>query len=413
MKRAVRSETSLGQLGEFGLIDRIAARFGHGAATGQGREAFLGIGDDCTVLQAGFWTGERPTGASFDLADDRLNDRQRDRQWDGQRDLPGENAPLLLATTDLLLEGSHFRMDWTTPDDLGRKSLAVNLSDIAAMGGTPFGALLAIGLPPGIPLDWVDRFLDGVHELCREHGVELLGGDTTQSRHGVVIDFTVLGRVGADQIRLRSHARPGDVVAMTGWPGESGAGLAWLLENLRAGASDRREGESLALPDPTHPPNPGPADPALARMLRAHHNPRVFVREGAFLGRIDGVGAMLDLSDGLLSDAGHIARRSGCDVRLDAENLPISDALRTVCARHGWDPLRLALSAGEDYGLLFTLRPDQADSVLDAYESAFGERPARIGRIEPCAQQATPAVRLWKNGEPWEVSWHGFDHFRS
>lgn len=405
MKRDARSGNGLGQLGEFGLIDRIAARFGHDEGTGPEGEAFLGIGDDCTVLPVGFWTGSERAGAPIDLADDRLNDRQGD--------LPGENAPLLLATTDLLLEGSHFRIDWTTPDDLGRKSLAVNLSDIAAMGGTPFGALLAIGLPPGLSLDWVDRFLDGVHALCREHGVELLGGDTTQSRHGVVIDFTVLGRVGADQIRLRSHARPGDVVAMTGWPGESGAGLAWLLENEPAGTSGGTAGEAAAVSPTSNLRDQAAADPELARLLRAHHNPRVFVREGAFLGRTDGVGAMLDLSDGLLSDAGHIARRSGCDVRLDAENLPISDALRTVCARKDWDPLRLALSAGEDYGLLFTLRPELADSVLDAYESAFGERPARIGRIEPCAQHATPAVRLWKNSEPWEVSWHGFDHFRS
>lgn len=360
---------TLREVGEFGLIDRIAARFGP-LVEGD----WLGIGDDCAVIPWG--TGGEGAGG----------------------ELPEKPTPaeVLLATTDLLVEGSHFRLEWTTPEDLGYKALAVNLSDVAAMGGKPFGALMAIGIPEALPVAWVERFMDGVHALCREHGVALLGGDTTRSRNGLVVDFTVLGRAREADVRLRSHARPGDLVAMTGWPGESGAGLSWRLEHAEAATVVAQ-----------------PADnPDLARMLLAHDRPRVFVREGAFLGRMTGVGAMLDLSDGLLSDAGHIAVRSGCDLWVDVEQVPVSRALGSVCERYGWDPLRLALSAGEDYGLLFTLRPELAQQVLDAYEATFGERPTLIGRVSPCADRTQPALRLRRGGEPWRVPWSGFDHFR-
>jgi thiamine-monophosphate kinase len=251
----------------------------------------VGIGDDCAVLE--------PT---------------RDRS--------------LLVTTDLLLEEVHFRRRYANPADIGWKALAVNLSDIAAMGGTPRWALVAVACPGDVGPRAVAEFADAVWELASRHGVTVVGGDTSESPGGWVVNITLVGEAPS-RPKLRSGARPGDLIAVTGPLGRSAAGLA----RLDRCPDDRDE---LAL---------------------AHLRPVPRVREGQVLGGFDGVTAMIDLSDGLATDLAHVARQSGVGARVDLARLPIDAATREVARLVGADPIAWATSGGEDYELLATLAP--------------------------------------------------------
>jgi thiamine-monophosphate kinase len=305
---------TLADLGEFGLIERIRQHAQAGLAdlkSGSYKAVFadnhtvktqlLGIGDDCAVIP-----------------------------------LPNTSAheKLEIVTSDMLLEGSHFRLDWISAEELGYKSLAVNLSDIAAMGGTPTAIFLSLGLPADTSLEWVDGFLDGFLGLAKEHNVPLMGGDTTKSIHGVVISVTVTGWVPKSEILLRSEAKPGEWVAILGRVGESGAGLKWLEKH---GVSDKNISAEIQ------------------HCIRTHHQPTLFMQEARWLAKSGAVGAMLDLSDGALSDASHIAEQSDVTIQIDIDKIPITNTLQSVGDQEGGGALELALTAGEDYGLLFTL----------------------------------------------------------
>ena len=178
------------EIGEFGLIRRFSPPFLAPLAAGE-----LGIGDDCAVL-------------------------------------PLPDGSVLLATTDMLVEDIHFLRRAIPPADLGWKSLAVNLSDIAAMGGSPHAAFLSLALPRDVEVEWVDSFFAGLKELAEESGTELLGGDTTRSPERVVVNIAVLGGARPDRVKLRSGARPGDAVCVTGFLGDSGGGLELVYQNI-------------------------------------------------------------------------------------------------------------------------------------------------------------------------------------
>lgn len=320
--------------GEFELIGRISAA----VKVPQGT---VGIGDDCAVI---------PQAEGLDT----------------------------LVTTDLLVEDRHFLLDGIAAYDLGWKSAAVNISDIAAMGGRPESAFLSIALPSGLAdreaggERWMDAFIRGFGELCAKHGVALLGGDTSASPDKLFINVTVLGSCPHGSALQRSGASPGDLVCVTGPLGDSGAGLKLILEGA---ASDTDE----------------------KTLLSRHYRPEPRVAEGLALRQVPGVHAMMDISDGIASDLGHILDASGVGATVDTAALPLSPELQAVCQARGWDAVELAVGGGEDYELLLTVAP----SSLSAATEALGGKLFPIGVIT-----SEPGLR-WEGGK---TDYKGFTH---
>ncbi|HMH54202.1 MAG TPA: thiamine-phosphate kinase [Candidatus Acidoferrum sp.] len=307
----------------------------------------VGIGDDCAVLE--------PTA--------------------GQR---------LLATTDLLLEDVHFRRRYAEPADVGWKSMAVNLSDIASMGGHPRWALVALACPHETTLDDVEAFYAGARDLAGRHAVTIVGGDTTASPAGWLVNVTLLGE--ATSPLLRSGARAGDVIAVTGSLGRSAAGLA-VLELAHA---------------------PGGIDAAaLAEVTSAHVRPVPRVAEGQWLAAAGGVNAMIDLSDGLATDLARIAEESDVRCRVEIERVPISPATREIARGLGADAQAWATGGGEDYELLLTCEARAFDRLSDGLARATGVRLHAIGTV---TESGSGATFVDARGQEVAVA-AGFEHF--
>jgi len=333
-----------GRLTETSLIQAVRRRT---AAGGDGVR--VGIGDDCAVLE------------------------------------PAPGA-LLIATTDLLLEDVHFRRRYAEPADIGWKAVAVNLSDVASMGARPRWALVALACPAGTTLDEVEAFYAGALALAGEHGVAIVGGDTASSPAGWLVNVTVLGETARRPL-LRSGARPGDVVAVTGTLGRSAAGLA-VLERPAAPA--------------------GIAAEALADSTAAHLRPRPRVAEGQWLGAVDGVTAMIDLSDGLATDLAHVARESRAGARVDLDRVPVASATRAVAERLGADALAWATGGGEDYELLVVCDPSAFESLRAGLVRATGTALTRVGEMT-----AGSGVTCVDAGGRARAIQPGFEHFVS
>jgi thiamine-monophosphate kinase len=334
------SRTTLSELGERGLIARLRGRL-----PPPGPDILVGIGDDAAAVA---WGGET-----------------------------------LLLTTDTLLEGVHFRRSTATFRDIGAKAIAVNVSDIAAMGGEPRLALLALALPPDFAVADVDELYAGLLDMAQQHGVTLVGGDTCAAPGGVVLSVTLVGRVTGAPLR-RSGARPGDTILVTGALGASAAGLA-VLER-----------------------GPGELPPAVVEaVVRPHRIPTPRVAESRLIQGLGGATAMIDLSDGLVTDLGHIATESRVGARIDVEALPVSEATRAVARAFDVDPLRWALSGGEDYELLFTAAPDRAPDLARSVAARTGTPVHRIGEVRPLDE----GVRFVDQGGRAHAVAPGFDHF--
>lgn len=325
----------------IGIIARMAA------ATGRRAGVRAGIGDDAAVLET---TGGR----------------------------------LLLATTDLLVEDVHFRRRWAGPADIGWKSIAVNLSDIAAMGGLPRWALVALGCPDDVGEPEIRAFYEGALASASEHDVAVVGGDTSASPTGWLVSVTMLGEI-AHRPLLRSTARPGDVVGVTGALGRSGAGLAALeLESVPAG-----------LP---------PA--ALTALTQAHLRPRPRIREGRWLAGEGSVSAMMDLSDGLASDLPRLCAASGVGARVEVGRLPVDEATRGLGTALDADPLGWATGGGEDYELLLTCPADAFARLARGLEEATGTPLTPVGEVV----QGTGVTWLDATGRAVDVA-PGWQHF--
>ncbi|HHW91665.1 MAG TPA: thiamine-phosphate kinase [Firmicutes bacterium] len=293
---------------------------------------------------------------------------------------------LLLATVDMLLEGEHFLPVTIPPKALGHKALAVNLSDIAAMGGVARHALVAIGIPSDREVEEIEDIYAGMKELACQYGVNIVGGDTVRSPQGLVLSITVLGEVEEENLTLRRAARAGDKILVTGDLGKSQAGLTLLLA-----------------------PKPLPlSDAVLKQAKEAHYYPQPRLREIRALLSTGAVRAVNDVSDGLAKDLREIAESSGIGAELWPEELPISSATRAVAAAAGQDPLAYALYGGEDFELLFTADPERVDAVL-----ACGQRegiPLRvIGEVKPVAAGLT---LRWQDGRVEPLRPGGWEHFQ-
>ncbi len=297
----------------------------------------------------------------------------------------GEHA---LWTVDTLVEGVHFRMDFTDMYSLGWKSLAVNLSDVAAMGGRPLHAVLSLGLPAGTALEDLEAFYAGFSDLAGEHSVSLVGGDMVKSLSGILITVSVLGASRGGRFLTRDCARPGDWIVITGTPGDSAAGLAELM-------------------DPQRKPGGGPPSAPAETLIRAHNMPLPHVREGGFFAESSEARAAIDTSDGLVQDLWHICRNSGVGACLEQGRLPLSADIRELADRRGADPEDWALFGGEDYHLLVTVKAGELRELRARYESRIKKKLYPIGRIT----QNRGILLKTLDGKRRPLEPVGYDHF--
>lgn len=336
----------IAEIGELGLLARIAARVGPATGPADG-SVLVGLGDDTAAL----------------------------------RPRPGT---LVLLTTDALVEDVHFRRATSSAADVGWKALAINASDIAAMGGAPRHAVISLMLPGDTEAGWVDGLYDGLLTMAGEAGITVVGGNLAQAPV-IIVDVALLGDVEPDRLVRRSGARPGDLVAVTGTLGRAAAGLTALTQGMMDGRQT-----------------------LVARAINAQRRPLPRLAAGRLLAATGAVRAMIDLSDGLRLDLWRVCEASGVGVRVDASRVPVDPCAGAVADTAGCDALDLALSGGEDYELLFAVDPGEAVRVLDRLAAETGLAAAIIGQFEPASAGRMILVR----GIPAPLEPGGWTHFR-
>jgi thiamine-monophosphate kinase len=334
----VQNRTVL-HLGERALIDRITARLA------MPRWVVVGPGDDAAVIAT-------------------------------------ERGALQVLTTDAQVEGVHFDHRFVPADAIGHRALAVNLSDLAAMGATPRAALLSLVLPDALDVAVVDGMLDGLTALAARHGVTLIGGNISRSPGPLVVDVTAVGSVRPRRVLRRGGARPGDGVYVTGSIGDALVGLHSLQGKL----------------------GPQGSAPQMAEQRYLYPEPRV--RMGMLLGRNRAATACMDLSDGLADAVRQVAAASNVGITIDADALPIADAVRRWHIYHDADPAAMALQGGDDYELLFTARPSHAGRLRDVKTHAGSLPMTKIGEV---TRDRRLTVRTSAGDTPLP---EGFEHFR-
>ncbi len=332
----------LSALGEFGLIDLIEI------PNYAPEQIILGIGDDCAVL-------------------------------------PFDETQYQLVSCDLLVEDIHFIRKRISARQLGYKAIAVNLSDVAAMGGKPVHVLLSVALPPDYTVEEWQQFYQGVQEICAKYQVNVIGGDTTSSSEKLTINVTVLGLVEKKHLHLRRDAKPGDVIFVTGDLGGSRAGLELVLDTtINVNEADRQ------------------------RLWQAHCQPEPCCEEILALNELAGASlhALNDISDGLLSECREIAQASQVSMVLQPEQIPVEAACSRLAVQLGADGLRWAMTGGEDYQLVGTMEAAQAETICEQYAQQTGKCLVIIGTVE-CGS----GVWLEQQGKRQVAEKRGYDHF--
>jgi thiamine-monophosphate kinase len=306
-----------------------------------------------------------------------------------------ERNRLEVLTVDALVEGVHFDRRFTPPDAIGHRALAVNLSDLAAMGAAPRLALLSLALPPTLPLDDFDQVARGFARLAAQHRLHLVGGNLTHTPGPLVIDVTLIGTAKRRCVLTRSGARPGDEVYVSGTIGGAAAGLGMLQAADPAYAAASLSGGIEHTP----------AQICVRRYL--YPEPRL--RLGTMLARNRAATACMDLSDGLADAARQTAAASGVGMTIESETLPVDAAARTWFADHGHDPLLAAISRGDDYELMFTVRP----RLRGRFRTAARQAGIPLTRIGVCTDDREVVLRSrQETGAVDQPMPSGFGHFR-
>jgi thiamine-monophosphate kinase len=294
------------------------------------------------------------------------------------------DGEVVLVTTDMMVERVHFLRNATSGFNLGYKSLAVNLSDIAAMGATAKEAFISIAIPKNCSIEFIEEIYKGIKNLAAKFQVNLLGGDTTGSKRDLVINLVVVGSAPKDEILYRNGAKKGDIIFCTGYLGDSRAGCHLIANKI--------ESESEAF----------------EALKNAHLIPMPCLKEGKFLAQCGGVNAAIDISDGLSSDISHILEQSRVGAKIYAEKIPVSESLKTFCRLLNFDPVRYAVAGGEDYVLLFTAYPDQAKKIVKEYRENFNGFLFEIGEITDSNQLELE----FPNGKKELIAATGWNHFK-
>jgi thiamine-monophosphate kinase len=355
-KYTMSSDKQLFDLGEFDLIDRISGK------VSKGKGVITGIGDDAAVTELS----------------------------------PGMQ---LLTSTDMLLEDIHFRRKWHDPYRLGRKSLAVSISDIAAMGGIPRWALLSLAIPKEYPLEDLDAFTNGFISMAAEHGVSLIGGDTCSSKSGLVISVTIMGEQQPHFVVRRDGARPGEEIWVTGALGDAAFGL----ELVESGFDSAQPTHSFAQPTNRCLNGGEGSNYLISRLL----DPTPQTAVGRVLAESGLVSAMIDISDGILSDFEHIAELSGVGGIIYLDALPFSDSFRTMAEKLPLFPFKMLLSGGEDYELAFTAHAGNREKISNIMKKS-GIPATPVGIVT-----SLPGVTVLRpDGTPYLLQKHGFNHFK-
>ena len=339
--------TELSTIGEFGLIDRISAQTVHYQSGTQ-----LGIGDDAAVL-------EIPQGEQ------------------------------LLVSTDMLAEGIHFDLGFTPLHLLGYKAVAVNLSDIAAMNAIPRQIVISLALSNRFSIEAIDALYVGIHQACKEYNVDLVGGDTTTSRAGLIISITALGSQVPEKIVKRSGAKVGDLICVSGDLGAAYMGLQILS----------REKKVFEVDPDMQPELKEDHAYLIQRQLKAEARTDI-VHELAEIGVVPN--AMIDISDGLASELLHIAKSSNVGIQIFEDKLPIENLTRLAASDFGLSPITCALNGGEDYELLFTVPQSDFEKVKKMEDVSI------IGVIREAASGKKLVLR---SDQVIEITAQGWTHF--
>lgn len=315
-------------------------------------------------------------------------------------------------STDLLIEGIDFRRACAPPRLLGHKALAVSLSDIAAMGARPVYSLLSIGLPEEIwNSKFKDEFYEGYLALAERFGVTLVGGDISRSEKQIVVDSIVAGEVRSGAAILRSTARPGDQIFVTGTLGGAAAGLKLLELGARVSSPTVRERSTAEAAGGrqqdagSEPPDQQSDDDAVNSLLLRQLSPDARTGWGIVLGEEQLATAMIDISDGLSSDLTHLCNESGVGALIESSSVPINPEVSQLCGRRALDPLALALHGGEDFELLFTVA---SENVARLPKRVDGVQISRIGEITG----ATGTILVREKNREWDLEPKGFEHFK-
>jgi thiamine-monophosphate kinase len=332
---------TIATLGERALVERLRQHLGT-----EPPFVTVGIGDDAAVL--------KPERGTHDVV-----------------------------TTDSLVEGIHFRRDWTAASAIGHKALAVNLSDLAAMGATPRASLLSLILPGSLPVDEFDALIAGFSALAASSGAILIGGNLTRSPGPLILDVTAIGSVRPRRVLLRAGARDGQELYVTGALGAAAAGLGMLTAGVERATATADESECL---------------------LR-YDRPDARTRCGLMVGRTGSATAAIDLSDGLADAARRLAEASGIGVVVEAAALPIHPGALAWATQTGADPLQLSLDGGEDYELAFAVSPRQRSKFRSAVKRCHGLAVTRVGRFV-----REPGAWLEREGRREPLP-EGFSHF--
>jgi len=337
----------ISQLGEFGLINRINSKF-----TLNNESSVKGIGDDAAVIDAG---------------DDYI-----------------------LLSTDMLVEGIHFDLSYMPIHHLGYKSVAVNVSDIAAMNGKAEQITVSIALSNRFSVEAVDALYDGIRMACENYRVDLVGGDTTSSASGLIISIAVLGRGKKDRIVYRSGAKVNDIICATGDLGAAYMGLQ-VLEREKA----------VYLTNPEMQPSIEKYEYLVGRQLKPEARTDIVfdLLEAGVLPT-----SMIDVSDGLASELFHIAKNSGVGMRIFEDKIPIDHIAYETAIEFNLDPITCALNGGEDYELLFTIHQADQEKIKNHPDIHF------IGYVH---DQKDHNVLITKEGNPVPLRAQGWDHFRA